>query len=83
MSSSPKHRYSAEEYLAIDNEADYKSEYVAGEIFAMGGVSPKHVLIAGNIAGELRNRLRDTNCQVYSADLRNIPIVVRLKVMQT
>ena len=70
MSSLPKHRYSAEEYLAIDREADYKSEYVAGEIFAMGGASPKHVLIAGNTAGELRNRLRDTNCQVYSADLR-------------
>ncbi len=70
MSSLPKHQYSAEEYLAIDREADYKSEYVAGEIFAMGGASPKHVLIAGNIAGELRNRLRDTNCQVYSADLR-------------
>ena len=40
--------YSAEEYLAIDPEADYKSEYVTGEIFAMGGASPKHVLIAGN-----------------------------------
>ena len=70
MSSLPKHRYSVEEYLAIDREADYKSEFVAGDIFAMGGASPKHVLIAGNIAGELRNRLRDTNCQVYSADLR-------------
>ncbi len=70
MSSLPKHRYSAEEYLAIDHEADYKKEYVVGEIFAMGGASPKHVLIAGNTAGELRNRLRDTNCQVYSADLR-------------
>ena len=70
MSSQPKHIYSVEEYLALDREADYKSEYVAGEIFAMGGASPKHVLISGNTAGELRNRLRDTNCQVYSADLR-------------
>ena len=70
MSSLPKHRYSAEEYLAIDNEADYKSEYVAGDIFAMGGATPKHVLIAGNTAREFGNRLRDTNCQVYSAGLR-------------
>jgi len=70
MSSLPKHRYSVEEYLAIDNEADYKSEYVAGEIFAMGGATSKHVLIAGNTAREFGNRLRDTNCQVYSADLR-------------
>lgn len=70
MSSLPKLRYSAEEYLALDREADCKSEYVAGDIFAMGGASPKHVLIAGNTAGEFRNRLRDTACQVYSADLR-------------
>jgi len=70
MSSLPKHRHSAEEYLALDREADYKSEYVAGEIFAMGGASPKHVLIAGNTAREFGNRLRDTHCQVYSADLR-------------
>jgi Uma2 family endonuclease len=70
MFSLPKHRYSAEEYLALDRKADYKSEYVAGEIFAMGGAPPKHVLIAGNTAREFGNRLRDTNCQVYSADLR-------------
>ena len=70
MSSQPKLRYSVEEYLALDREADYKSEYVAGEIFAMGGASPKHVLITVNTAREFGNRLRDTNCQVYSADLR-------------
>ena len=70
MSSQPKHSYSVEEYLALDREAEYKNEYLAGEIFAMGGASPKHVLIAGNTAREFGNRLRDTNCQVYSADLR-------------
>jgi Uma2 family endonuclease len=70
MSSLPQHRYSAEEYLNLDRAADYKSEYVAGEIFAMVGATPRHVLITGNTAGELRNQLRDTNCQVYSADLR-------------
>jgi len=70
MSSLPKQRYSAEEYLAIERETDYKSEYVAGEIFAMGGASPKHGLIAGNTAREFGNRLRDTHCQVYTADLR-------------
>lgn len=70
MSSLPKSRYSAEDYLALDREADYKSEFVNGEIFAVGGATPKHVLIAGNTAGEFGNRLKDTNCQVYSTDLR-------------
>lgn len=36
----------------------------------MGSASPKHVLITVNIASEFGNRLRDTHCQVYSADLR-------------
>jgi Uma2 family endonuclease len=36
----------------------------------MGGASPKHVLIASNIAGELRHRLKDKPCQVYASDLR-------------
>jgi Uma2 family endonuclease len=70
MSFQPKHRYSVDDYLALDRAADYRSEYVAGEVFAMGGASSRHVLIATNTAGELRNRLRNTNCQVYSSDLR-------------
>ncbi len=65
-----EHPYTVDEYLALDRAADFKSEYVDGEIFAMGGASSRHVLIATNTAGELRNRLRDTQCQVYSADLR-------------
>ena len=56
MSSLPKHRYSADEYLALDREANYKSEDVAGEIFAMGGASPRHVLIDGNAAREFGKR---------------------------
>jgi Uma2 family endonuclease len=70
MSSLPKSRYSVDDYLALDRAADCKSEYVAGDIFAMGGASPRYVLIAGNVVGKLCNRLRDTNCQVYLADLR-------------
>lgn len=70
MSSLPKQHYSSEEYLAIERDADYKSEYVAGEIYAMGGASPRHVLITGNTAREFGNQLKNTNCQVYSADLR-------------
>jgi Uma2 family endonuclease len=73
MSANPsfvQRRYSAEEYLALDRAADYKSEFVNGEIFAMGGASFRHVLVATNTAGELRSRLKGTPCQVYSADLR-------------
>ncbi len=43
---------------------------MAGDIYAMGDVFPRHVLISGNTASEFGNKLKDTNCQVYSTDLR-------------
>ena len=70
MSVQPKHYYSPEEYLELERAADYKSEYFDGEIFAMGGASPRHVLIVTNLVVELRDGLRDRPCTVYSADLR-------------
>ncbi len=70
MSTQPKHLFTPEEYLALDSEADHKSEFLEGEIFAMGGASPRHVLIVSNIVRELGNQLRDRPCLVYSSDLR-------------
>lgn len=70
ISTKPEHWYTVQEYLAIDRSSDTKSEYLAGIIYAMGGASPPHVQITGNVAGELRQRLREQPCIVYSADLR-------------
>jgi Uma2 family endonuclease len=70
MATQAKKFYSPEEYLALEETADFKSEYYAGEIFAMAGGTPEHVLITGNVAGELRERLRGRSCRVYPADLR-------------
>jgi Uma2 family endonuclease len=70
VSTQPKHRFTPDEYLELERAADFKSEYLDGEIFAMGGASPRHVLITTNVAGELRSPLRDQPCTVYSTDLR-------------
>ncbi len=59
-----------EEYLEMEREADFKSEYFSGQIFAMAGGTPEHSAIGTNIAGELRSRLRGKPCQVYNSDLR-------------
>ena len=40
----PQQRLSPEEYLAIEREADVKSEYFDGEVFAMVGASRAHNL---------------------------------------
>ena len=59
-----------EAYLAIERQAECKSEYFNGEMFAMAGASPHHVLIVTNVASELRWQLKKRPCTVYSTDLR-------------
>jgi len=59
-----------EEYLRIEREAPYKSEYYGGEMFSMAGGSPRHSRIATNIAGYLTNALKGRRCTPYNSDLR-------------
>ncbi len=61
---------SPEEYLRLERQADHKSEYVNGEIFAMTGASLAHNLVAGNIFGELRQQLKGRQCHAYTNDMR-------------
>jgi Uma2 family endonuclease len=70
MTTRPDVRLTPEEYLRIERAAEWKSEYLDGEMFAMAGASPRHVLIATNVARELGNRLAATPCATYAADLR-------------
>src|SRR3989442_15220798 len=61
---------SPQEYLRLERQAAYKSEYVHGQIFAMGGASRKHNLVGGNIFGELRQQLKGRLCEAYMSDMR-------------
>ncbi len=70
MPSQPKTYITPEEYLAIERQAEYKSEYFNGEMFAMTGAGERHVLIVTNVVAELRGQLRQRPCTVYSTDLR-------------
>lgn len=70
MSTQPKHRYTADEYLELDRAAEVRSEFVDGEIYSMAGASARHVQIVGNLVRDLGNRLLERPCVVYSSDLR-------------
>ena len=59
-----------DEYLAIDSQAEYKSEYFRGEIFAMSGASLRHAEIVTNVVSDLHGQLRKSSCRVYSSDVR-------------
>lgn len=70
MTTRPEVRLSPEEYLRIERAAEWRSEYVDGEMFERAGASWRHSLIAGNLVGELGNLLRETSCVVAVAQLR-------------
>ena len=70
MSVQEKELLTPEAYLALERQARDKSEYFAGEMFAMSGASRRHNLISLNIGAELRAQLRHRPCEVYTSDMR-------------
>jgi len=59
-----------DEYLERERVASHKSEYYAGEIFAMAGASPSHNALVASIIIALGVRLRGTPCTTFASDLR-------------
>ena len=70
MSTLPKQKLTPEEYLAIERRAEYKSEYFAGEMFAMTGASRWHNLIVSNLLRIIGNEFLDRPCVVFPSDMR-------------
>ena len=70
MTALAEQRLPPAEYLAIERAAKFKSEFFAGEMFAMAGASPAHVLITSNVNREIGTQLKGRPCRVYSSDLR-------------
>lgn len=71
MATVPKHHLTQEEYLERERKAEFKSEYLDGEMFAMAGASSRHAQIVANLIFEFR---RSSECRVWANDVRlNIP----------
>lgn len=70
MASNPIERFTPDQYLAMERAAQYKSEYIDGEIIAMAGASEPHNLIVTNIVIELGVQLRGRPCRIYTSDMR-------------
>ncbi|OYT90209.1 MAG: hypothetical protein CFE43_19545 [Burkholderiales bacterium PBB3] len=62
--------FDADAYLAWEAEQTDKSEYVAGEVFAMVGVRRVHAIVALNIGAALREHLRGSPCLPFVADMK-------------
>jgi Uma2 family endonuclease len=64
------HRYSFEEYLAVEEVARVRHEFLDGEIYAMAGGTPEHAALGAAATAMLGAALRGGPCRVYSSDLR-------------
>jgi len=70
MALAAKKLYTPEEYLAMEQAADHKSEYFQGEIFAMAGGTANHSMITGNCIAELNFALKAKPCRVFESNMR-------------
>ena len=70
MSTVPKPYITADEYLLRERQAEFRSEYLRGEMFAMAGASANHNLIVLNAGASLREQLKKKPCLVYASDLK-------------
>jgi len=65
-----KSNFTPQEYVSAEREAEIKSEYIGGEIFAMAGAGREHNLISSNIVRILGNQLVERPCSIYANDMR-------------
>jgi len=70
MSTGPKQKLTEAEYLAIERAAPEKSEFLAGEMYAMAGATLAHTQIVSNLVRHLGVQLRGGPCRVVASDLR-------------
>ena len=58
------------EYLRWERQAESRSEYHAGQVFAMAGASRRHNRIVTNLSTALSVQLKFRPCNNYSSDMR-------------
>jgi Uma2 family endonuclease len=61
---------SVEEYFRFEESSPTKHEYVAGEVYAMSGVTVRHDRIATNVLVRLSLVARAGPCDVFSGEMR-------------
>jgi Uma2 family endonuclease len=69
MAAELKPRLTFDQYLEIESKAEFKSEFINGWMYAMGGASPEHNQIVANLIIEFGVQLKKRPCAVYASDL--------------
>lgn len=59
------------DYLQDERDVETRSEYVAGQVYAMAGASRTHNALATSFAALIETQLRD-GCQVWQSDMKAV-----------
>ncbi|MBD2728496.1 Uma2 family endonuclease [Nostoc sp. FACHB-892] len=62
--------YTPEEYLELEEAAEYKSEYIDGQIIPMAGGTANHNRISLNLSAALNFAFRQQDYEVFMGDVR-------------
>ncbi|CAN5410114.1 Uma2 family endonuclease [soil metagenome] len=65
-----KKKYTPEEYLALEEKAEFRSEYDNGEIVAMAGGSLNHQQITVNLTVFFDSKIRKKGCRVLPSEMK-------------
>ena len=61
---------SVDDYLAGEQVADQRSEYIDGQVYAMTGASDRHGLILNALAYSMTPAARRKGCQLFTSDMK-------------
>ena len=70
MTALRKPKLTAQEYLAIENAAECRSEFVDGVMRPVPVTGPAHNVIKANLVGEIGSRLKGSRCRTVSSTQR-------------
>jgi Uma2 family endonuclease len=70
VSTQPKTLFTPEQYLEIERQAEFRSEYYQGEMFAMAGGTGNHTMLVDNLTAALLEKLRGGSCRPFSNNMR-------------
>jgi Uma2 family endonuclease len=70
LQTTEQHYFTPEQYLSLEETAEYKSEYLDGEIIPMAGGSTNHNRITGNVYIALKLALPEQEYDIFISDVR-------------
>jgi Uma2 family endonuclease len=63
-------QFTPTEYLAWEEQQEFRHEFVDGEVYAMTGGTVNHGEIAANFIALLKSHLRSSGCRVLTSDVK-------------